>query len=566
MSILDKASFVLAPGGYSEGYVYGLDSPIAPKKLAYSRAATSTRVNPKGLIESAPYNLLGGSNSALGGTQGGGTPGTTLTANSGLAPDGSYTATLVDYTTAIEASKNVEFNFYNVDSKTYTGSIWVKGTAGQTINLVLDWNGFPGTSVQKTLDGTWQRFSITKTYSENQNTYGVFRIGTRSLYGYSGTATQVYIWGVQLVQGTEAKDYLPTTDGLNVPTLDYSTGKPTYLFEPSITNLATYSEDFSNAIWTKQGTNVTVNQTIAPDGNSTADTISTTLDNQFHRFYQGPFSYSTLTTFSFSVYVKYKDHRYISFGVTDDLVYRSQVVVDLVSGVITQNQAQSGTLTSNLQAVGNGWYRLTGTFIPSALYAGNSVYLLGFLLNQSTWSQAGYLGTGTGAYFWGAQLQANASATSYIPTTNASVTRVGGVTGGFGASYFGTNKGTILMGVEGIKSLVTISSSATIRLQAGGTLVMTFYDDSSGVGIYDYYGNNFLCLVNRNSKKMLIKWDGTTSVGFVDGVKTATLTTGSTRNIDNMGGLGAYMNAYNLSVFAIFPEALSDAECIALTS
>jgi hypothetical protein len=567
MSIIDKASLVLIPSGYSEGFVYPIKNPINPGRISYTRNATSTRVNSKGLIESVPYNLFGGSNSALGVTTSGGTPGTTLTANAALAPDGSYTATLVDYTTAIQNSKNVEFNFYNVDSKTYTASIWVKGTAGQTINLVLDWNGYPGTSVQRTLDGTWQRFTLTKTYSENYSSYGLFRVGIRSLYGYSGTATQVYIWGVQLVEGTEAKDYLTTTDRLNFPTLDYSTGKPTFLFEPSVTNLLTYSEDFSNAVWSKQGTLVGTNQTIAPNGNNTADTISTSTGNEIHRFYTGPFTYaSTLTIFSFSVYLKYKDHRYVSFGVTDDQVYRSQVVVDLVSGVITHNEFQSGTLTSNLQPVGNGWYRLTGTFTPSTFYFNNFVYLLGFLLNQSTWSQGSYIGTGTGVYIWGVQLQEGTAATSYIPTTNASVTRAGGSTADLGSSYFGTNKGTLLLGVEGIKTIVNSGSAATMQLRSGGNVVMTLYDDGSGIGFYDYYGTQFLCPSDRTTKKMLIKWDGTTSVGFVNGVKTATSTTGSARSIDNIQGLRASLNAYNLSVFAIFPEALSDAECISLTS
>jgi hypothetical protein len=387
------------------------------------------------------------------------------------------------------------------------------------------------------------------------------------MYNYSGTATQVYIWGVQLVEGTEAKDYLTTTDRLNFPTLDYSTGKPTFLFEPSVTNLLTYSEDFSNAVWSKQGTIVSTNQTIAPDGNNTADTIATSTSSEYHRFYTGPFTYaSTLTIFSFSVYLKYKDHRYVSFGVTDSLIHRSQVVVDLVSGVITENYVQSGTLTSNLQPVGNGWYRLTGTFTPSVYYAGDYVYLLGFLLNQSTWTLNNYVGTGTGVYIWGAQLQTGTAATSYIPTTNASVTRAGGSTADLGSSYFGTNKGTLLLGVEGIKTLVNAGSAATMQLRSGGSLVMTLYDDSLGLGFYDYYGNAFLCFTDRTTKKMLIKWDGTTSVGFVNGVKTATLTTGSARSIDNIQGLRASLNAYNLSVFAIFPEALSDAECISLTS
>lgn len=532
MSIIDKASFVLIPSGYSEGSVYPVKNPINPSKFSYTRSATSTRVNSKGLIENVPYNLLSGSNSALGVTQSGGSPGTTLTTNAGLAPDGTYTATFVDYTTAIEASKNVEFNLYNVDSKTFTASVWVKGTAGQTINLVLDWNGFSGANVQKTLDGTWQRFSITKTYSENYGTYSCFRIGIRALYGYSGTATQVYLWGVQIVEGTEAKDYLVTTDRLNVPTLDYSTGKPTFLFEPSVTNLVLGSEDFSNANWIKQGTpTVNSNTTIAPDGNQTADTLNITPNNWMYR----GVALTGGTTYTFSVYVK------VASGT-------NQFKLGAYGQV-------NGSFSSGTFVATTTWQRFSFTFTPTVneTIGVYPVVVDGF--------------TGGAFQIWGAQVQTGATASSYIPTTNASVTRVGGSTGTFGSSYFGTNKGTVLLGIEGIKTHVTSGSSATIRLQSGGNLVMTLYDDSSGLGFYDYYGTSFLCNVDRNNKKMLIKWDGTTSVGFVNGVKTVTLPQqGSTRSIDNMQGLAANLNSYNVTVFAIFPEALSDAECISLTS
>jgi len=541
MSIIDKASLVLIPSGYSEGFVYPIKNPINPGRISYTRNATSTRVNSKGLIESVPYNLFGGSNSALGVTTSGGTPGTTLTANAALAPDGSYTATLVDYTTAIQNSKNVEFNFYNVDSKTYTASIWVKGTAGQTINLVLDWNGFSGANVQRTLDGTWQRFSITKTYSENQNTYGVFRVGTRSMYGYSGTATQVYIWGVQLVEGTEAKDYLTTTDRLNFPTLDYSTGKPTFLFEPSVTNLNTYSESFTSATGWTLPVGITSFYSIAPDGSNTATRITAGVGGRMP-YYKSTVNGVINQVYTYSIYIKSN---------TTNTPLR--ILVD---------QGCSNICGAKIVTATTSWQRVDVQ--ATAQLTTSLTIVIDNIIDNTTLCTGAY-----GAFdisVWGAQLQTGTAVTSYIPTTNASVTRAGGSTAALGSSYFGTNKGTLLLGVEGIKSLVSSSSSATVRLQSGGSLVMTLYDDGLGLGFYDYYGNAFLCFTDRTTKKMLIKWDGTTSVGFVNGVKTATLTTGSARSIDNIGGLGANLNAYNLSVFAIFPEALSDAECISLTS
>lgn len=537
MSILDKASFVLAPGGYSEGYVYGLDSPIAPKKLAYSRAATSTRVNPKGLIESAPYNRLLNSENLLNTATW--TTSAFITKTAGfLDPFGGNNACKID----LGAGNN--YIVQNTNQK--LGTVTISGYFRADSDTFLSFNDGAANPNRIDITTTWKRFQFTFTTGAGFDS----SLQIDNYYGLNpaGQTKSFYVFGLQLVQGTEAKDYLPTTDGLNVPTLDYSTGKPTYLFEPSITN---YALPFSGDVY---------NATTAPDGNNTATKITYPAGSSYG-------SYFTFQSFSFtgvrtlSIYAKSAGYNLM----LDAGSYSANnfVIFDLTNGVVSHNPSGLPTTMTN---VGNGWYRCTMTSQGTALNEVGAYTFLISIINGTTTSNYQSNNGTSGIFVWGAQLQTGPSATSYIPTTNASVTRVGGVTGGFGASYFGTNKGTVLMGVEGIKSLVTGGSSATIRLQAGGNLVMTLYDDSSGVGFYDYYGNNFLCLVNRNSKKMLIKWDGTTSVGFVDGVKTATLTTGSTRNIDNMGGLGAYMNAYNLSVFAIFPEALSDAECIALTS
>lgn len=49
--------------------------------------------------------------------------------------------------------------------------------------------------------------------------------------------------------------------------------------EATMTNLCLYSEQFDNAIWSKTTTTVTANSTVAPDGNTTADSLTATGTN-----------------------------------------------------------------------------------------------------------------------------------------------------------------------------------------------------------------------------------------------------------------------------------------------
>ena len=561
MSILDKASFVLAPGGYSEGYVYGLDSPIAPKKLAYSRSATSTRVSPKGLIDYAPYNLFSYTENLTNTSFWFQTQHTvTLDSNPPKGLLSSYR--IVDNSSGVLSRFFIQNRVLPLDNTVYTMSGYFKAgeysyiqlhpssDAGANFNLAAGTFALigAGTATMTNAGEGWYRCSYSWTRgSGNCNLHYSPNIGGG--YNYNGTSgSGIYMSSLQLEASPTVSTYFPITDRLNVPTLDYSTGKPTYLFEPSITN---YALPFSGDVY---------NATTAPDGNNTATKITYTAGSNYTAVFT--FQSSSLTGVrTLSIYAKSAGYNLL----LDAGSYSSNnfVIFDLTNGIVSYNPSGLPTTMTN---VGNGWYRCTMT---SQGTSGGEVGLYSFLItiiNGTTTSNFQANNGTSGIFIWGAQLQTGPSATSYIPTTNAYVTRVGGSTGTFGASYFGTNKGTILMGVEGIRSLVTGGSAATIDLQAGGTRVMTFYENSSGIGFYDYYGNAFLCPSDRNAKRMLIKWDGTTSVGFVNGVKTVTLTTGSTRNIDNMTSLGANLNAYNLSVFVIFPEALSDAECIALTS
>ena len=192
------------------------------------------------------------------------------------------------------------------------------------------------------------------------------------------------------------------------------------LVEDVAWNIITYSEDLTNAAWAQDSNIVTSNSIIAPNGTTTGETISNSATTALFRTYQYITGYGQPQTLTFSTYFKYKDHRYISFGLTDDSDYRSQVVIDLQNMVITQNyKSNSGdVLTSTIESVGNGWYKVVGTLTYNTALAGGNLYLLYKFQTSGTFSSLGTFQTGTGFYIWGAQLNIGATAKPYFPTTD----------------------------------------------------------------------------------------------------------------------------------------------------
>jgi hypothetical protein len=196
----------------------------------------------------------------------------------------------------------------------------------------------------------------------------------------------------------------------NKPRLDYTGGGcPKLLLEPQRTNLLTYSEQFDNAAWSKLNVTVTANNTTSPDGTTNADKIITgTTGNKC--------VYQTISagTISVSVFAKAAGYNGLvlatgAFG----------AFFNLTTGVVRGTYATPPTSTS-ITSMGNGWYRCT---IVGTLAAGDNIYI-GPNDNASNTLGAGFTGNSVdGVYLYGAQLEAGAYATSYIPTTTASVTR-----------------------------------------------------------------------------------------------------------------------------------------------
>ncbi len=193
-----------------------------------------------------------------------------------------------------------------------------------------------------------------------------------------------------------------------------------YLAEGARTNLCLQSQVFDNASWVKSQTTVSTDATIAPDGTLTADKLVESATSGVEHYVEQIQSIVTNQTYAASLYVKAGE--LTQFAITIVAVGSTYTTSDILfaisAGVITSISGAAGLVSSSITVpVGKGWYRCILIYTLNGTVTSHRIRIYP--------RQVGlYLGDITkGLYVWGAQLEVGPTATSYIPTTTAAVTR-----------------------------------------------------------------------------------------------------------------------------------------------
>jgi hypothetical protein len=247
------------------------------------------------------------------------------------------------------------------------------------------------------------------------------RIDPRFKFTRDGTASYTDRDGVLQVNGAPANqprvgfNYELDADG--VPQLVQG-----ITVEEQRTNLALWSEEFDNAIWTAADLVKTANLVTAPDGTLTADLFTVAAGVVQPRATQSV-TLTAGTTYTFSMYAK------IAIGTLNiAMEIRNSTTgagIRCTFNLLNQSIVSSTNIglgifdIGRISSVGNDWYRVSVTGIPSP---NPTLMVCGFRLTDDL--STNYTADGvSGIYLWGAQLEAGDSPTSYIPTTTAAVTR-----------------------------------------------------------------------------------------------------------------------------------------------
>jgi hypothetical protein len=342
-------------------------------RVTFTRTSNATVTDSTGTLVYAPHNLLTFSESFdnAGWSKG---ASTTITANFTSAPNGTVTADRVQMPAT--AGTFLQQTIGLTAGVSYTLSVYARATSGTSAFAFTVNNVNTGGT---TLNETWQRLSVTFTYS----------VGAAVGFDNNDAATDFLLWGAQLNVGS-LQPYYPTTRK----------------------NLLGFTQEFDNAAWAKTNSSVTANTVVAPDGALTGGKLVEDTSTGGHHVSVGFAGFVSGTSYTVTVFAKASERTVLQVILTS-AAFGANVIgaFDLVNGVST---GSGGTArTQSITAVGNGWYRCVLSAQATATTTANVQYRLSDTYSAA--SPASYTGDGTsGIFIWGAQLSDSASLDPYV--------------------------------------------------------------------------------------------------------------------------------------------------------
>jgi hypothetical protein len=381
------------------------------------------------------------------------------------------------------------------------------------------------------------------------------------------------------------KDGLIEEVGSGQPRIDYKDdSKGALLLEPSRSNVITYSEDFSNAIWTNTLAAISVNPTadLSPDGTLTGNEFNEGTSSGRRAIFED-LSVTANQINTLSVFVKKGTSNYLRLVIAEngDASDWTAVQVNLSNNSLSTNDGSNNSFTdisSSISSVDyNGYYRLqisakhpTATSLRLLFCTSNGVAIA----PSNSYARPDYTGTNKTVFVWGCQLETNSSyATSYIPTSGSAVTRLvdSCTNGGAGTNIFSNTSAVWFIDFSRFVYDSSIRTKAMTLENSSGVEQIRFHFDQpaktvrfrDALNSYSTIGG-YISTLDNTRKKVALKIDGTTLSAFSDGVKIGSdYTRPNGFDIDTMD---LYWGGANIFDIKFYNTALTDVELIALTS
>jgi len=458
MSFYDDASWLLVPSGIEEDVVFAQKPTSGLGDLTFTRASDATYTDSTGVVRRSPYNLVQFSEQFDNAYWP--KPSGTISVNVTTAPNGTITADKYIVNNGQTTNSPILSTFVFNTNTAYTLSLYVKKADYDTasIRLYTDQTGFStcsfnlanGTASGGTisaLSNSWFRVSVSFTTASTV-TNGQFQL-IRDAQIRDGVAG-IFIWGAQLVEGTSAIDYFPTTNRQDVPRIDFRNADGTLsscgrlLLEPQRTN-SIRNSSMVGAVAGSPGT-LPTNWTQLFGTGLTRTLVGTGTENGLP--YVDVRFNGTVTTISTEISTETAS----AISVSNGQVWSNSAFIKIISAPIPPN---SYSLKSYYWNGGAYVSESNTSFTPTTTL---TRYLTAHTVPSGTIthiSQSIRMNLTNGAAYdftiriAAPQMELGAYATTWVPTTTAAVTRLADSASKTGvSSLIGQTEGTIFIEIN----------------------------------------------------------------------------------------------------------------------
>ena len=373
-------------------------------------------------------------------------------------------------------------------------------------------------------------------------------VGTHTFIGTTTNSLNLYINNagqgnlVGSIDNVSVKEYL----GQEVVP---DSGCGHWLFEPQSTNLITYSETYGSGTFFTGTSGSTIDNTtsISPSGEANATQVTSTGAGKIQSIAITTLSQNT--DYAFSFYAKNVDatevkSRVLAIGGSGG---SGLTTVSYINEISTEN-----------------WSRITHNFNTGT----HTTFYL-FMSNE--------LNSGGTIQLWGAQLEQQSYATSYIPTEGTQTTRNSDVcTNGGSLASINSTEGVLYAEIAALENggsvrIISLSDGTSdnivqFRLDTNPNTLTSFLRGNGG----SFAIKGITSVTQTDNNKIALVWNATNLIVWLNGVIAGTIATNdlpiglNTLNFSNSVGSSNFFG--KTKAVAVWKQALSDEELTELTT